>query len=593
MKDLKVKNLLTFSSVSLVCIVAVILAGISIFNIKSTTKLSLDEYTNAMESGYKQEIKSQVQAVIKVIEGEYARIASEGISEEEAKARAIEITRGMRYRDDDSGYFWIDGTDYNLVMHAVLTDQEGTNRKDLQDQNGVMITQSVVEVCKGPEKSGYNEFYFTKSDGVTVAPKLAYSQLFEPWGWIVCTGNYIDDMQAEMQAANDNINRQFQRFLIMIIVITVVLVLISFVIARMLGTWLCRPLEQIRQLAVRLSDGNLSTPVNVNGKNEFGQTAGSLNDAQTNMVALLSNVTQTAGNLSQALDEFERNFNAMGDSIQSVSTAVNEIAQNNTGQAGSATEASDSIGVISQSIGKTATEAMSLDETAKTMRDYSEKSMQLLERLIKISAQTTQDIEEMYSQTGTTNVSVEKIHQATELIAQIASQTNLLSLNASIEAARAGEMGKGFAVVAGEIGNLATQSNTTAQQINTIIGELTENSGKSVNIMNRINEISKQQLEALNDTADMFRSLQESLNSCLDSTDLITEQIAMVNEQKDKIMGSVDTLSELATDNAASTEETSGMATELEHTVDESSDIVAELEKDVKILTETLGKFRF
>ena len=74
-----------------------------------------------------------------------------------------------------SGYFWIDGMDYVLVAHAVLTDQEGDNRKDLMDQNGVMITQSVVNVCNTADKCGYNEFYFTKSDGVTVAPKIAYS----------------------------------------------------------------------------------------------------------------------------------------------------------------------------------------------------------------------------------------------------------------------------------------------------------------------------------------------------------------------------------------------------------------------------------
>ena len=86
--------------------------------------------------------------------------------------------------------------DYVLVMHAVLTEQEGDNRKELKDRNGIMITQSVVSVCNSADKGGYNEFYFTKSDGVTVAPKIAYSQLFEPWGWAVCTGNYVDDMNA-------------------------------------------------------------------------------------------------------------------------------------------------------------------------------------------------------------------------------------------------------------------------------------------------------------------------------------------------------------------------------------------------------------
>ena len=102
----------------------------------------------------------------------------------------------MRYRDDGSGYIWIDGEDHVLVMHPILTEQEGTNRYDLTDQNGVKVTQSIVNVAKSG--GGYNEFYFTKSDGVTVAPKIAYCEMFSPWGWAVATGNYVDEMNEKI-----------------------------------------------------------------------------------------------------------------------------------------------------------------------------------------------------------------------------------------------------------------------------------------------------------------------------------------------------------------------------------------------------------
>jgi len=593
MKNMKVKNLLTLISISLVFCVAVILAVISIYNIKSTTNLSADKYEQAMNNGYKQEIKSEVESVIKVIETEYDKIQNEGVSEEQAKNTAKEIVRGMRYRDDDSGYFWIDDTDYNLVMHPVLPEQEGDNRHDLEDQNGVMIVQEIMKKCNGKDGGGYNEFYFTKSDGKTVAPKLAYSQIFKPWGWVVSTGNYVDEMQAEMKEAEAAINKQFNQFLVFIVVVTLLLIVVSFIIARGMGNAICRPLLKIQELAMRLSQGDLSVPVDVVGKNELGNTASALNEAQSNMVRLISDVTDTARDLSGAITDFENNFDAMGESIQSVTVAVNEIAENSTGQAGSTSEASSGIGAISESIGRTASEAVSLDENTKTMRDYSQKSMETLKELIEINSQTSKDITEMYNQTETTNVSVEKIHEAAEFISEIASQTNLLSLNASIEAARAGESGKGFAVVAGEIGNLATQSDTTAKEINGIISELMENSSRSLEIMNRINEISGQQLKALNNTTQMFKSLQQSLNSCIDSTDVITEHISMVNGQKDKVMGNVNTLSELATDNAASTQETSSMAAELEATVGGSKAIVEKLTSDVKMLMDTLGQFRF
>lgn len=83
----------------------------------------------------------------------------------QAKEDAKETIRVMRYRDDQSGYFWIDDTDYTLVMHPILSEQEGNNRYELEDQNGIMIIQEIMKVCQSAEKGGYNEFYFTKAGG--------------------------------------------------------------------------------------------------------------------------------------------------------------------------------------------------------------------------------------------------------------------------------------------------------------------------------------------------------------------------------------------------------------------------------------------
>ena len=102
------------------------------------------------------------------------------------KKEAMEILRNARYGEDGEGYFWIDGTDYTLLMHPILSEQEGTNRYDLTDQNGVKIIQNIMKSAEAG--GGYNEFYFTKADGKTVAPKIAYSEEFEPWGWVITTG---------------------------------------------------------------------------------------------------------------------------------------------------------------------------------------------------------------------------------------------------------------------------------------------------------------------------------------------------------------------------------------------------------------------
>lgn len=588
-----VKGMLISACVLLVMVVSVILGGIAIWGIKSSTSMAIEEYKIAMNDGYNSEIKSEVQSVIHVLNTEYDRVQSGEITEEEAKENAKEIVRGMRYREDESGYFWIDDTDYVLVMHPILADQEGNNRYELEDQNGVMIIQEIMKVCQSAEKGGFNEFYFTKSDGVTVAPKVAYSQIFEPWGWVVSTGNYVDDMSLEMSQVENRIQSQFVKMCILVVVSVVIMLVVALVVSAQFGKSICKPLVKIQELATRLAHGDLTTAVDVKAQNELGVTADALNTAQAQMVGLISRIQDTSVKLADALKEFETNFGTMSESIQNVSIAMNEIANNSTEQAEATTSATEGISIIADQIDNTSGEVETLDKNTETMEVQSQKSVEALSKLIDVNNKTKDDIDLMYSQTMKNNEAVAKISESAVLITEIASQTNLLSLNASIEAARAGESGRGFAVVAEEIGHLANQSAETAEVINKIIGELTDNSQKSTDMMKRMKEVSEDQVNVLTNTNSMFGDLQQALKNCVQSLNLITNHITEMDAQKNVITENVDSLGRLATDNAASTEETSSMSTELDHLVGRSGELLSELSGDVDELRANISKFQF
>ena len=270
---------------------------------------------------------------------------------------------------------------------------------------------------------------------------------------------------------------------------------------------------------------------------------------------------------------------------------IEEITDNVNTQALSTSEASDSIDTISESIKNTSLEIDSLERNSQTMQMYSKKSRNSLNQLLSINQRTKHDIDEMYSQTESTNLSVNKISQAAELISQIAEQTNLLSLNASIEAARAGDEGKGFAVVASEIGALAAKSSETVTEINSILHELTTNSIKSVNIMKTMNESSKIQVSTLQETIQIFDEFKNILDLCLNSIDEITIKIQDVNNKRDSITSNITQLSDIASNNAASSEETSASVTELTEMVSQSIKIIHSLSKDFDNLTESINTF--
>ncbi len=373
----------------------------------------------------------------------------------------------------------------------------------------------------------------------------------------------------------------------------IVVVVIVSAIGAVITEIALRPIIRVSQIVQKMADLDFSENENTEKMKKRKDETG----VMTRSVALLREelVDLLEGIQKQSVQLFKTSANLDGDSdetqkmVEQVDRAVGDIATGATSQAQETQNATENVIAMGNMIEDTNAEAERLNGNAQQMKDSSDQAMQILKELNEINDRTKQSIEEVYTQTNITNESVQKIKEATVLIASIAEETNLLSLNASIEAARAGEQGKGFAVVASQIQKLAEQSNESASQIDEITNALISDSTKSVETIAQVRDIMNEQSEKMEKTDSMFRQVNTGVDHAMDSVNTITEKTEFLNQSREKIIDVVQNLSAIAEENAASSQETSASITQVNTVVTDISDnasglkdIAYHLEKDVK-----------
>lgn len=312
-------------------------------------------------------------------------------------------------------------------------------------------------------------------------------------------------------------------------------------------------------------------------RDEVGDIARAIQSLIHSLHEILTSITDSSKALEDFSGQFSDSFLNISESITNVNTAVEEIAGGATNQAHETMTANHRVAEMGQALEETSHSVETLNSSSEKMREYNKTAGDNLEELNEISEKTKESVIAVQKQTNLTNQSAQQIREATELITDIAAQTNLLSLNASIEAARAGENGKGFAVVADEIRNLSEQSRESAERIVEIVNSLIENSDTSVRTMNEVVENIKVQNDKLSQTGSMFQSLNTEIYEVADAITQIRNQTAALNEHKETVTGIVDSLAAIAEENAASTEETSASMQALNEIIKSCHEATGEL----------------
>lgn len=379
------------------------------------------------------------------------------------------------------------------------------------------------------------------------------------------------------------------------IIVSIVILIICAVIAMLVATQVMKPIMSITGSITKLSELDFTedkkAELLARRKDETGILANAAVVLQKKFVDLISNMRVQSTSLYDASESMNGNANEITRSVEQMEKAVNEIADGATSQAQETQTATENIILMGDMIQETNQEVEDLRANARIMRSAGEKAMEILAELGAINQQTKDAIQVIYNQTTHTNSSVAEIKKATDIITDIAEETNLLSLNASIEAARAGEAGRGFAVVASQIQQLADQSNASASQIAATITALITEFDETMKTMEAVKEVIAKQDEDVTNTENAFNAVKDGISKSIDGIRAIAAKTAQLDEARVKVVDVVQNLTAIAQENAASTEETSATAAEVSTIMGNMASNAEQLHKIANELEESIKQF--
>lgn len=394
--------------------------------------------------------------------------------------------------------------------------------------------------------------------------------------------------------SQEEVNEALRNTIISMMIPMLLVFVIAIAIGMFIVTRIVKHLDGAVENLGTLSNGMLNLEMKkdlVVRKDEVGDIARAIQRLIESMRDIITNITTSSQALQGFSEEFAASFDHIAESINNVNIAVDEIANGSSSQAAETMSASQKVTQMGTALDETTANVETLGSSSVKMREYNKTAAKNLDELSAISETTKSSVLLVQNQTNQTNDSAQEIREATELITDIANQTNLLSLNASIEAARAGENGRGFAVVADEIRNLSEQSRESAEHIVEIVNTLIANSNTSVTTMNEVAENIRTQNNKIEETGEMFRSLNKEIAEVTEAIEKIRKQTEALDVQKKEVLDIVDGLAAIAEQNAAGTEETSASMAEFHEIIDSCHEATSELTKLAQDLAEHTERF--
>lgn len=409
------------------------------------------------------------------------------LSREAAQQQALQVVRALRYDHDD--YFWINDLGPKMIMHPANPKLDGQDLSAIRDPDGFAVFNEMVALARQQDAGPVN-YRWPKPGASEPVAKTSYIQLFKPWGWIIGSGVYVDDVQAEFA-------RQLRDASLVGVAIALLMALVVMLIARSIA----RPLQEAVQAMGNIASGesDLTRRLDTHGRDEithlgehFNRFNGKLQGVIGQLQGAAHALAESAGHVGDNAGAAQQHSAQQSLQMDQVATAVNEVTY------------------AVQDVAKTAEQAAGEMRTAQQQVAHGQEAIHgSLAQIDRLSLTIDQAVQVIRDLAGHST----RIGGVLDVIRSIAEQTNLLALNAAIEAARAGEQGRGFAVVADEVRLLAQRTAQSTAEIHTMIEHLQSQSDAAVKAIDTSSEASRQTVEQAREAGASLDAINQALNN--------------------------------------------------------------------------------
>ncbi len=461
---------------------------------------------------------------------------------------ALVTISDMRF--GEHGYFWVNDTEPKMVMHPIKPSLNGKNLSNVKDPNGVYLFNEMVKVAKRGD-GGIVKYMWTKPNNNTPSAKLTYVKLFKPWGWIIGTGAYVDEIEKNIATMKQKAQDQIQELIINTVVISLVIAILLYLVTMyVISNSVSKPIDKFKKKILDISTNNdLTQRIDTDAPKEISEMGVNFNILMNSLDQLLKTSKASSIENASISDELSRTSLSVGKNVEQ-SVSIVEVATNN------AKSAQHEIANAINDAKASTEDIIRANENLEGARD----DVVSLATKINQRAETELDLAQNMQNLSSEANDVKTI---LVIIGDIADQTNLLALNAAIEAARAGEHGRGFAVVADEVRQLAERTQKTLSEINATINVIVQSIGDaSVHMSTNSQEI--QELATIaQGVEDRINTTVKIVNRAVEASDRTVKDFVNTGENVAVIVDKVEEINVISSTNARDVEEISEAAKHL------------------------------